>query len=153
MSVFSLLIATYNHERFIEECIMSVINQSFTDWEMIILDDGSTDDTGVIANKWASSDRRIHYVYQTNKGIFRLFETNNSGLDMSRGKYISILEGNDSLDKQKLQLQYVALKRNSKKHSFAKQGCFWSGEFRPLSVMFFIFFIAIWKSSSAFLAE
>ena len=109
MPAFSILVPTFNHERFINDCIRSVINQTFPDWEMIILDDGSTDNTGSLASEWAKSDPRITYVYQPNKGIFSLFETNNHGLELSAGKYVSILEGDDFWEKDKLQKQFDAL--------------------------------------------
>ena len=112
MPIFSILVPTYNHEKFINDCIQSVISQTFSDWEMIILDDGSTDGTGSIAKAFAESDPRIIYVPQPNKGIFRLFETNNSGLKISGGKYISILEGDDLWVKEKLQKQFDVLENN-----------------------------------------
>ncbi len=112
MPAFSILVPTFNHERYIGDCIQSVINQTFTDWEMIILDDGSTDNTGRMAREWADSDSRITYVFQSNKGILRLFETNNYGLGMSKGKYISILEGDDFWEKHKLQIQFDALENH-----------------------------------------
>ena len=109
MPAFSILVATYNHEKFIKGCIQSVIGQTFPGWEMIILDDGSTDNTGSICREWAAADPRIQYIYQSNKGILRLFETNNHGLEISKGKYISILEGDDFWEKDKLQKQFDAL--------------------------------------------
>ena len=112
MPVFSILTATYNHEKYIRECILSVINQTFTDWEMIILDDGSTDKTGETARQFQEKDPRIRYHYQQNKGIFRLPETNNSGLQISNGKYISILEGDDTWEPEKLQKQFDLLDKN-----------------------------------------
>jgi len=108
MTTFSILVPTYNHERFIDDCIRSVADQTFSDWEMIVLDDGSTDSTGALVREWAKSDQRITYICQANKGIFRLFETNNYGLQISKGKYISILEGDDFWEKDKLQRQFDA---------------------------------------------
>jgi len=112
MPAFSILVPTFNHERFINDCIRSVIGQTFPDWEMIILDDGSTDNTGSLARDWAASDPRITYIYQSNKGIFRLYETNNHGLEISKGKYISILEGDDFWEKDKLQKQSEILENH-----------------------------------------
>ncbi len=109
MSTFSILVPTYNHEQFIDDCIRSVVAQTFTDWEMIVLDDGSPDGTGALVREWAKSELRITYIRQSNKGIFRLFETNNYGLGISKGKYICILEGDDYWEKDKLQKQFNAL--------------------------------------------
>jgi glycosyltransferase involved in cell wall biosynthesis len=109
MPAFSIVVATYNHERFINDCIQSVTGQTFPDWEMIILDDGSTDNTGAICREWVAADPRISYICQSNKGILRLYETNNHGLEISKGKYISILEGDDFWENDKLQKQFDAL--------------------------------------------
>lgn len=112
MPVFTILSATYNHRDFIGPCIASVQSQTFTDWEMIILDDGSTDGTGDIASQWASRDSRIHYFRQENRGIFSLAMTNNRGLGLSKGRYISILEGDDLWEPDKLQCQFEVLEEN-----------------------------------------
>jgi len=112
MPVFTILSATYNHRDFIGPCIASVLAQTFTDWEMIILDDGSTDGTGEIARQWAGRDARIHYVRQENRGIFSLAITNNQGLYLSRGRYISILEGDDLWEPDKLQRQFTVMEEN-----------------------------------------
>lgn len=105
MPIFTVLSPAYNHEKYIGECIQSVLLQSFTDWEMIILDDGSSDKTGEIAAKFALEDSRIKYHSQKNHGIFRLAETYNKGLSMARGRYISILECDDRWEPYKLQRQ------------------------------------------------
>ncbi len=109
MPAFTILSPTFNHERFIAKCIDSVLAQNFTDWEMIILDDGSTDKTGEIAARFASVDPRIQYHRQENQGIFSLAETNNKGLSMARGRYISILECDDCWEPEKLQRQFDIL--------------------------------------------
>lgn len=103
--IVSILTPTYNHGKYLEECISSVLNQSFEHWEMLILDDGSTDDTPVIAERYAAQDSRIHYYRQENVGIFRLSETYNKGLHLASGEFIAILEGDDYWVSEKLQLQ------------------------------------------------
>jgi glycosyltransferase involved in cell wall biosynthesis len=113
MPVFTILSPTFNHEKYIGECISSALAQTFTDWEMIILDDGSTDKTGEIAAKFAREDPRINYYGQENQGIFRLAETNNKGLAMARGRYISILECDDRWEPEKLQRQFDILEARS----------------------------------------
>jgi len=112
MPVFTILSATYNHERYLENCILSVLAQTFSDWEMILLDDGSTDHTGEIASQYADRDPRIRYIRQENQGIFKLAVTNNKGLSMARGRYISILEGDDCWEPDKLQRQFEILEAN-----------------------------------------
>ncbi len=94
MPVVTVITPTFNHEKYIAECIRSVQSQSFTDWEQIIVDDGSTDATrDCIA--LAEPDDRRRLIVQENKGIWRLAETYNVALGQARGKYVAILEGDD----------------------------------------------------------
>ena len=110
--VVSILSPTYNHGPYIAQCIESVLAQSYPHWEMIILDDGSTDDTYTIAKTYAEKDERIKVFTQQNKGIFRLGETYNFGLEQSLGKYIAILEGDDTWEPNKLEIQVPVMENN-----------------------------------------
>ncbi len=101
----SIITPTYNHEKYIAECIESVKNQTFSNWEMIIINDGSTDKTLEVVEKYADGDSRIHVIHQENKGIFRLAETYNSALGISKGEFVAILEGDDYWELQKLEIQ------------------------------------------------
>ncbi len=99
----SIITPTYNHEKFIGTCIESVLKQTYQNWEMIIIDDGSTDKTGVVVAKY--DDDRIKYVKQENLGIWKLSETYNKALDMSMGDLVAILEGDDAWPNFKLEEQ------------------------------------------------
>lgn len=101
----SIITPTYNHEKYIGECIESVKNQTFSYWEMIIINDGSTDKTLEVANKCAEGESRIRVIHQENKGIFKLAETYNKALSLSKGEFIAILEGDDYWEPQKLEIQ------------------------------------------------
>ena len=79
----SIITPTYNHEKYIGDCIRSVQDQTYTNWEMIIVDDGSTDRTFTIAQTSADSHDRIKLCTQKNLGIFRLGETYNFALALS----------------------------------------------------------------------
>ena len=103
LPLVTVLTPTYNHSRFIEDCIRSLLAQSFQDWEQIIIDDGSTDDTREKACGF--HDERITYIYQNHVGLERLSETYNRGLRLARGEYVAILEGDDMWPKRKLELQ------------------------------------------------
>jgi len=99
----SIITPTYNHENFIGDCIRSVLAQTYPNWEMIIIDDGSSDGTAnVIA---AYKDERIKYIKQENKGIERLSETYNFALSIAKGEFIAILEGDDYWPHNKLEVQ------------------------------------------------
>ena len=110
----SIISPTYNHEKFITDCIESVLSQTYTNWEMIIVDDGSTDGTFAITEKYAKKDKRIQVHTQQNIGIFRLGETYNFALSTSNGKYIAVLEGDDIWLPEKLEKQVAVLEQNDK---------------------------------------
>lgn len=110
--VVSIITPTFNHENFIAECIQSALDQTFTDWEMLIINDGSTDQTAEIAAEFEATDHRITLFNQENIGIFRLAESYNFALQHAKGKYIAILEGDDIWETDKLSRQVVALEDN-----------------------------------------
>jgi glycosyltransferase involved in cell wall biosynthesis len=110
-SLVSVITPTYNHERFIAQCIDSVLAQTYPNWEMIIIDDGSTDQTASIAEGYAKNDKRIKVIRQSNNGIFRLAETYNRALGLAEGELIAILEGDDTWYEKKLEIQIDAMQR------------------------------------------
>jgi glycosyltransferase involved in cell wall biosynthesis len=109
----SIITPTYNHEKYIGECIESVKNQTFSDWEMIIISDGSTDKTLEVAKEYTEGDLRIHVIHQENKGIFRLAETYNKALSLSKGEFVAILEGDDYWEPQKLEIQVEVMNKDN----------------------------------------
>ena len=103
--LYSIITPTYNHENYISDCIKSVLDQTYTNWEMIIVDDGSTDNTLTFAKSIAENHANINIYTQKNKGPFKLSETYNFALTKAKGEYICILEGDDSWIKDKLFIQ------------------------------------------------
>ena len=99
----SIITPTFNHAEVICECIDSVLTQSREDWEMIIVDDGSTDRTSEVVDTY--QDPRIRYVRQENIGVGRLKETYDTALNMAQGSVIGILEGDDYWPSDKLAVQ------------------------------------------------
>jgi len=108
-TLVTVVTPTYNHEAFIADCIYSVLNQSYPHWEMIVVDDGSTDDTLLIARELANLDSRIKVYTQQNVGIFRLKETYNFAVSVSTGEFLAVLEGDDVWMPDKLRLQVEAM--------------------------------------------
>ncbi|MCD7940671.1 MAG: glycosyltransferase [Bacteroides intestinalis] len=92
----SILISAYNVENYIEECLHSLKCQTLKEIEVIIVDDGSTDKTGEIAEMYAHSDRRFRVVHQSNKG---LTQSRNIGLSLAQGKYVGFVDGDDYVSK------------------------------------------------------
>lgn len=106
----SILVPAFNAEKFISSTILSVKNQNFTDWEMIIVDDGSTDKTVEIVNSYAADDKRIKLFTQTNRGgqIAR-----NVAFSHSNGEYIVLLDADDQILPNKLYRQAKILDEKS----------------------------------------
>ena len=109
----SIITPTYNHENYIGECIHSAQAQTYQNWEMVVVDDGSTDNTYSVAKKLSENDPRIKVFTQSNVGIFRLAETYNFALTNSTGKYIAVLEGDDVWLPEKLDLQVTAMEADN----------------------------------------
>ncbi len=93
---FSVIIPTYNRENFIKKSVDSVLNQSFQDFELIVVDDGSNDNTGEVLNGYLN---KLIYIYQENKGPS---SARNRGLEKAQGKYIAFLDSDDKWTKNKL---------------------------------------------------
>ncbi len=99
----SIITPTYQHEAFIDFCIQSVLNQTFTDWEMIIVDDGSTDQT--VERVRDFHDARIKLTVLEHRGIDHLADLYNNALFQATGEFIAILEGDDYWPEDKLENQ------------------------------------------------
>ena len=106
----SLIMSVYNGENYLAEAIESVINQSFTDWELIVINDCSTDSTGEILAKYASQDARVK-VY-TNEVNLRLPSSLNKALELAEGKYIARMDADDICLPDRLQKQNDFMEKN-----------------------------------------
>ena len=89
---FSILIPAYNISQYIEECINSVRSQTYSQWEAIIVDDGSTDGTGELCDQFQKEDGRIRVLHQKNQGVA---VARNVLLKEARGEYLIFLDGDD----------------------------------------------------------
>ena len=95
MPKVSIIVPAYNQDKFLEESILSVLSQSYEDYECIIVDDGSTDKTKDIAGKYVDGVK-IKYIYQDNKG---LAGARNTGIKIAKGKYLHFLDSDDLVHK------------------------------------------------------
>ena len=93
LPLVSVVTPAYNHEQFIGTCVDSVLSQTYTNWEQIIIDDGSTDDTRKVIARYR--DPRIRYECQVHQGPFELAKSYNRALSLANGDLIAILEGDD----------------------------------------------------------
>lgn len=92
---FSFIIPVYNVENYLKECLESVLNQSFKNYEIVLIDDGSTDSSLNICNYYSKLDDRVKVVSKKNEG---LAETRNRGLEDAKGEYIIFLDSDDHLE-------------------------------------------------------
>ena len=90
----SIIIAAYNSEKYIANCIESVLNQTYERFELIIIDDGSTDNTRTICEKYKEKDCRIIYIYQDNQGVG---EARNNGVKNMSGDFVSFIDSDDEI--------------------------------------------------------
>jgi glycosyltransferase involved in cell wall biosynthesis len=116
----SIITPTYNHQSYIGACIESVLGQTFSEWEQIIIDDGSTDATLKIVDTYR--DNRIRYFRQDNVGIGSLAVTYNRALSLSRGGLVAILEGDDIWNARKLELQVPVFRDEGVVLSYGRAG-------------------------------
>lgn len=94
MIMVSIIIPIYNVEKFLDETIQSVLNQSYEEWELILVDDGSADNSVQVAEKYLG-DERISLIRQKNEGVSI---ARNRGLSLAKGKYVYFLDSDDSID-------------------------------------------------------
>lgn len=90
--LISVIVPVYNVKNYLKDCISSIISQSYRDIEIVIIDDGSTDGSGVICDEYAKRDNRIIVIHQKNKG---LSAARNAGLDISSGDYVCFVDSDD----------------------------------------------------------
>ena len=95
MELLSVVVTAYNQELYISECVESVINQTYRNLEIIIIDDGSTDKTPCICDGLAFSDQRIKVIHKNNEGSVSSRKT---GMEIATGKYITFIDGDDWLE-------------------------------------------------------
>ena len=93
--LISVIVPIYQVEKYLEQCLDSILNQTYRQLEIILVDDGSPDRCGEICDQYASQDSRIQVIHQTNQG---LSAARNAGMDIATGKYISFIDSDDYID-------------------------------------------------------
>lgn len=87
-----MIVPVYNTEKYLDECIQSILNQSFTDFELLLIDDGSTDRSGEICDQYVTKDERVRVFHKENGGVS---SARNMGLDEARGEWIAFVDSDD----------------------------------------------------------
>lgn len=109
MDLITVVIPVYNIEKYIKKCVDSVIRQSYRNLQIILVDDGSTDNSGRICDELAEKDSRIQVIHKENGG---LSDARNAGLDRAAGKYIGFVDGDDYIDEDMFEVLYSAIWRD-----------------------------------------
>ncbi len=100
MPKFSIIVPVYNAEKYIRRCVDSVLMQTFTDYELILVDDGSPDGSGAICDEYAEKDARIKVIHKENGGVS---SARNKGLDIASGERIMFVDSDDWIDARTLE--------------------------------------------------
>lgn len=107
--LISVIIPVYNVEPYLRRCVDSILTQSYQGFEILLIDDGSTDASGKICDEYAEQDSRIIVIHQKNKGVSA---ARNAGLDACNGEYIAFVDADDWIEKCMLQELATAVKKN-----------------------------------------
>lgn len=103
----SIIVPVYNVEEYLDDCIMSACKQKYENIEILLIDDGSTDSSGEICDKWKKKDSRIYVIHKENGG---LSSARNEGLDYATGKFICFLDGDDTINSELLSVTIPLMK-------------------------------------------
>lgn len=104
----SIITAAYNVERYLPTCLDSILSQTFQDFELILIDDGSSDNTGRICDSYSAKDSRIRVVHQSNKGVS---DSWNTGLDLVNGDYVGFVDSDDLIHPRMYEIMYIAIQK------------------------------------------
>ena len=106
----SVIVPVYNSQEFLRKCINSLVNQTLKNLEIILIDDGSTDNSGTICNEYADSDNRVRVIHKKNEGLVAARRT---GIELAKGEYITFVDSDDYIDLDAYEI--IANKVNDRK--------------------------------------
>lgn len=107
--MISIIVPCYNQAQFLDECLISILNQTYINWECIVVDDGSPDDTEFVMLKWLKKDKRFRYLKKQNAWVAA---ARNSGILVSKGDYILPLDADDKISSNFLELSIKKIKES-----------------------------------------
>ena len=113
----SVIVPIYNVERYIEKCVTSILEQKYKNIELILVDDGSTDESGKIIDALAKKDKRINVIHKANGGVS---SARNSGLDTAKGEYVCFVDGDDYVMEDYITYMYDMIERNKSDIAISK---------------------------------
>ncbi|HDT8050800.1 TPA: glycosyltransferase, partial [Enterococcus faecalis] len=92
MPKISIIVPVYNVEKYLEKCVRSILAQTFTDFELILVDDGSPDSSGAMCDQFAEQDQRVKVIHKENGG---LSDARNAGIEIATGEYLGFVDSDD----------------------------------------------------------
>ncbi len=110
LPLISIIIPVYNVEKYLRECLDSVLAQTYKNLEVILIDDGSPDSCGKICDEYAAKDNRIKVIHQTNQGVSA---ARNVGLDAARGEYIGFVDSDDYIQPDMYEYLYQLISKDN----------------------------------------
>jgi glycosyltransferase involved in cell wall biosynthesis len=90
--MISIIVPVYNTEKYLDQCIQSILSQTYTDFELLLIDDGSTDSSGAICDRYAEQDSRVRVFHKPNGGVS---SARNLGLDNAKGEWVTFCDSDD----------------------------------------------------------
>lgn len=108
--IISIIVPVYKVEQFLPKCIESILSQTYSDWELLLIDDGSPDDSGRICDEYALKDPRIRVLHKENGGVS---SARNLGLDNACGEYVTFVDSDDWLSNDSLQVCIDEIEKNN----------------------------------------
>lgn len=109
MPKISIIVPVYKVEKYLHKCVDSILNQTFKDFELILVDDGSPDKCGEICDEYARVDDRVRVIHKENGG---LSDARNAGIDVAEGEYIGFVDSDDYIDADMYEVLYDVLLKN-----------------------------------------
>ena len=103
MSLISIIVPVYNAEKTLNRCVSSILSQTFQDWELLLIDDGSTDRSGKLCDEYAAKDQRIKVFHKKNGGVS---SARNIGLDHAKGQWVTFVDCDDWIVDSALDIDY-----------------------------------------------
>ncbi len=110
--LISVIVPVYNVEKYLDRCVESIVNQTYQNLEIILVDDGSPDNCPAMCDEWAKKDSRIVVIHKENGG---LSDARNAGLDVFNGQWVLFFDSDDTVDLQIIKLLYQAVTKNDVK--------------------------------------
>ena len=127
--LISIVVPVYNAEKYLPECIESIINQTYENIEILLIDDGSKDNSGKICDEYSSKDKRIKVIHKANGGVS---SARNTGLDNARGKYVTFVDSDDLIATEYISKLYMNVLGRKSDLAFCRFASYVEGMILPV---------------------